>query len=111
MLEAAEYLLSRGCSPERDVYLAFGEDEETFNTGALAMAKLLESRGVQLEFFAGRGRRQHRVRAVYCAPGVNVCRYTWRRRATRTCSSPQRAREATPATPSAAAPWSTWPRP
>ena len=73
VLEAAEYLLSRGCSPERDVYLAFGEDEETFNTGALAMAKLLESRGVQLEFLLDEGSGSIESGAVYCAPGVNVC--------------------------------------
>ena len=73
VLEAAEYLLSRGCSPERDVYLAFGEDEETFNTGALAMAKLLESRGVQLEFLLDEGGGSIESGAVYCAPGVNVC--------------------------------------
>ena len=72
VLEAAEYLLSRGCRPERDVYLAFGEDEETFNTGALAMAKLLESRGVQLEFLLDEG-GSIESGAVYCAPGVNVC--------------------------------------
>lgn len=73
VLEAAEYLLSRGCSPERDVYLAFGEDEETFNTGALAIAKLLESRGVQLEFLLDEGGGSIESGAVYCAPGVNVC--------------------------------------
>lgn len=73
VLEAAEYLLSRGCRPERDVYLAFGEDEETFNTGALAMAKLLESRGVQLEFLLDEGGGSIESGAVYCAPGVNVC--------------------------------------
>lgn len=73
VLEAAEYLLSRGCLPERDVYLAFGEDEETFNTGALAMAKLLESRGVQLEFLLDEGGGSIESGAVYCAPGVSVC--------------------------------------
>lgn len=73
VLEAAEYLLSRGCRPERDVYLAFGEDEETFNTGALAMAKLLESRGVRLEFLLDEGGGSIESGAVYCAPGVNVC--------------------------------------
>ena len=73
VLEAAEYLLSRGCRPERDVYLAFGEDEETFNTGALAMAKLLESRGVQLEFLLDEGGGSIESGAVYCAPEVNVC--------------------------------------
>ena len=73
VLEAAEYLLNLGCRPERDVYLAFGEDEETFNTGALAMAKLLESRGVQLEFLLDEGGGNIESGAVYCAPEQNVC--------------------------------------
>lgn len=73
VLEAAEYLLSHGRRPARDIYLAFGEDEETFNTGALAMAKLLESRGVELEFLLDEGGGNIESGAVYCAPGVHVC--------------------------------------
>lgn len=73
VLEAAEYLLSRGRRPARDVYLAFGEDEETFNTGALAMARLLESRGVELEFLVDESGGSIESGAVYCAPEVNVC--------------------------------------
>lgn len=71
-LEAAEYLLLQGRQPERDVYLAFGDDEETFNTGALAMAQLLESRGVELAFLLDEGGGSIEDGAVYCAPGVKV---------------------------------------
>lgn len=49
-LEAVENLLSRSLKPKRDVYLAFGHDEEIRGPdGALAMARLLEERG--LEFY------------------------------------------------------------
>ena len=55
LLEAAEYLLGHGRTFTRTVYLAFGEDEETFNTGALAISELLQSRGVTLEFVLDEG--------------------------------------------------------
>lgn len=73
LLEAAEYLLSRGRRPRRELYLAFGEDEETFNTGALAMAKLLESRGVELEFLLDESGGSIESGAAYCAPEQNIC--------------------------------------
>ncbi len=48
-LEAVEYLLKQGFQPERTVYLAFGHDEEVGGpNGAVAMAELLASRGVEL---------------------------------------------------------------
>ena len=72
-LEAAEYLLRQGRHPARDVYLAFGEDEETFNTGSLAMAQLLESRGVELEFLLDEGGGNIEDGAIYGAPGVMTC--------------------------------------
>ena len=72
-LEAAEYLLRLGRQPERGVYLAFGEDEETFNTGSLAMAQLLESRGVELEFLLDEGGGNIEDGALYGAPGVLTC--------------------------------------
>ena len=72
-LEAAEYLLRLGRQPERDVYLAFGEDEETFNTGSLAMTQLLESRGVELEFLLDEGGGNIEDGAIYGAPGVMTC--------------------------------------
>lgn len=73
LLEAAEYLLCQGRKPVRDVYLAFGEDEETYNTGALAMAELLESRGVELEFLVDEGGGSIEDGSIYCAPGRRVC--------------------------------------
>ena len=55
------------------MYLAFGEDEETFNTGSLAMAELLESRGVELEFLLDEGGGNIEDGAIYGAPGVMTC--------------------------------------
>ena len=49
ILEAVEYLLKQGFQPERTVYLGFGHDEELVGeSGAAAIAELLESRGVEL---------------------------------------------------------------
>ncbi|MCK6067680.1 MULTISPECIES: M20/M25/M40 family metallo-hydrolase [Microbacterium] len=47
ILEAVEALLQEGVTPPRDVYLAFGHDEETRGTGAQALAALLRERGVR----------------------------------------------------------------
>ncbi len=47
ILEAAEALLAEGFAPKRDIYLAFGHDEETDGFGAAAIAKTLEQRGVK----------------------------------------------------------------
>jgi carboxypeptidase PM20D1 len=46
ILEAVENLLEAGFSPEHDVYLAFGGNEETYGSGAIAIAALLKQRGV-----------------------------------------------------------------
>ncbi|MBR0140300.1 MAG: M20/M25/M40 family metallo-hydrolase [Firmicutes bacterium] len=54
-LEAMEYLLAQGKKLRRTVYFAFGQDEETFNTGAQAISDLLKSRGVSLEFLLDEG--------------------------------------------------------
>lgn len=49
ILEAVEYLLKQGFQPERTVYLGFGHDEEIGGEhGAMAIAELLDSRGVKL---------------------------------------------------------------
>lgn len=49
MLEAVEYLIGQGFTPERTVYLAFGHDEEIGGTqGAAKIANLLRLRGVRL---------------------------------------------------------------
>ena len=50
ILEAVEALVGGGFEPERTVMLAFGDDEEIGgDSGALAIADLLRSRGVELE--------------------------------------------------------------
>lgn len=49
IFEAVEFLLKQGFQPERTVYLGFGHDEEIGGqNGAIAIAALLESRGVQV---------------------------------------------------------------
>jgi carboxypeptidase PM20D1 len=56
MLEAAELLLAEGFRPARTIYLAFGHDEEARGTkGAVAIAALLRSRGVALEYVLDEG--------------------------------------------------------
>ncbi len=49
LLEAVEHLLEQDFRPQRDIYLAFGHDEELGGEGARQIAALLEERGVQLE--------------------------------------------------------------
>ena len=71
-LEAAEYLLSRGFKPERTIYLAFGDDEETFNQGSRMMAELLKARGVELEFLLDEGGGKLHDAACFGAPGLAV---------------------------------------
>jgi carboxypeptidase PM20D1 len=56
MLEAAEALAKRGFRPRRTVYFAFGHDEEVAGTrGAKAIAALLASRGVRLDYVIDEG--------------------------------------------------------
>jgi carboxypeptidase PM20D1 len=47
ILEAVEALLAEGAEPPRDVYLAFGHDEETHGAGAQAIVSRLRERGVR----------------------------------------------------------------
>ena len=72
ILEAAEYLLSRGACFRRTAYLAFGEDEETLNLGALAVSRELERRGVRLEFVLDEGGGKIEDGAIFGAPGIAV---------------------------------------
>lgn len=46
VIEAVENLLAAGFTPARDVYLAFGGDEETVSTGADATSRALHERGI-----------------------------------------------------------------
>lgn len=47
ILEAVEQLVADGFTPARDVYLAFGHNEETAGGGARAMVEALRARGVR----------------------------------------------------------------
>src|SRR6195952_5585985 len=56
MLEAAEQMSKAGFRPKRTIYFAFGHDEEGGGTrGAKAIAALLASRGVRVEFVLDEG--------------------------------------------------------
>ena len=72
ILEAAEYLLSHGRSFRRTAYLAFGDDEETLNLGALDIAETLKSRGVRLEFVLDEGSCKLEDGACFGAPGLPI---------------------------------------
>jgi carboxypeptidase PM20D1 len=55
-MEAVEMLLAAGFQPRQTVYLAFGADEEVGGQrGAFEIAKLLQSRGVRLDFIIDEG--------------------------------------------------------
>lgn len=55
-LEAVEMLLASGFQPRQTVYLAFGADEEVGGQrGALEIARLLQSRGIRLDFILDEG--------------------------------------------------------
>ena len=47
VMEAVESLVAEGFSPRRDVYLAFGHNEETAGDGAGAIVDVLRARGVR----------------------------------------------------------------
>jgi carboxypeptidase PM20D1 len=56
ILEAAEQLAKQGFRPTRTVYFAFGHDEEVSGQrGAAAIAALLASRGIRLDFVLDEG--------------------------------------------------------
>lgn len=54
-MEAIEMLAASGFVPERTIYLAFGHDEEIGGSGAKAIAALLKSRNVSLDFIIDEG--------------------------------------------------------
>lgn len=72
VLEAAEYLLSHGAAFARTTYLAFGDDEETLNKGARAIAAHLQSQGVMLEFVLDEGFGKIENAAHYGAPDTYI---------------------------------------
>ena len=73
ILEAAEYLLRSGRAFRRTAYLAFGDDEETLNLGALGIAQELQRRGVRLEFVLDEGGGKLEDGAFFGAPGRCIC--------------------------------------
>jgi carboxypeptidase PM20D1 len=56
IMEAIEILLDQGYKPGSTIYLAFGQDEEVLGTkGAVEIAALLKSRGVEAEYVLDEG--------------------------------------------------------
>lgn len=56
ILESVEHLLAQGFVPQRDIYLAFGHDEESMGTlGAQRIVDTLSERGVRLDFVIDEG--------------------------------------------------------
>jgi carboxypeptidase PM20D1 len=56
LLEAAETMISEGLAPVRDIYFAFGHDEETRRTdGADKIADYLKEKGVSFEYVLDEG--------------------------------------------------------
>jgi carboxypeptidase PM20D1 len=55
-MEAVEMLVASGFKPRQTIYFAYGHDEEVSGQrGAVEIAKLLQSRGVKLEFVLDEG--------------------------------------------------------
>lgn len=55
-LEAVEFLLESGFTPQRDLYFSYGQDEEiSGRNGAVAIAKLMDSRNIRAEFVLDEG--------------------------------------------------------
>jgi len=55
ILEAVEYLLDKGFQPKRTIYICSSHDEEVGGSGTVAVAALLKSRGVSLEYVLDEG--------------------------------------------------------
>jgi len=56
IMESVEYLLAEGFAPDRDVYIAFGHDEESMGyMGMRHIVDLLLERGVHFEFVLDEG--------------------------------------------------------
>ncbi len=59
IMESVEYLIQNGYTPQRDVYLIFGHNEEvgasSGDNGAESIAKLLESRNIRMEMVIDEG--------------------------------------------------------
>ncbi len=76
IMESAEYLLGEGFKPTRDIYIAFGFDEESMGSlGAQRIADTLEERGVRFEFVLDEGGmffdgKEMGIKAMIAAIGI-----------------------------------------
>jgi carboxypeptidase PM20D1 len=55
VMEAVESLLASGYQPQRDIYLAFGHDEEVHGNGAAGISAELEKRGLYFDYILDEG--------------------------------------------------------
>src|SRR5699024_4780091 len=55
VMEAAESLIKQGFVPKRDIYFAFGGDEEVFGHGAKDIIAYLQQQGVKPDFVLDEG--------------------------------------------------------
>lgn len=55
IFESIEMLAKSGFTPNRDIYLCFGHDEETMGSGAKGMAEMLEKEGVSAHIILDEG--------------------------------------------------------
>lgn len=70
LLEAAEYLIKHGYQPKRDIYFAFGHDEESLGgLGAEQIMNTLKARGIKLDLVVDEG-SSYADGAEYGAEGI-----------------------------------------
>ena len=55
LMESLESYLTQNKVPQRDIYFAFGHDEETGGEGAIAIAKYFAEQNIQFEFILDEG--------------------------------------------------------
>lgn len=55
LMESLEIFLSKNIAPQRDIYFAFGHDEEVGGEGAQAIAKHFSQQGIEFEFVLDEG--------------------------------------------------------
>lgn len=55
LMESLEWYLKQNNMPQRDIYFAFGHDEETGGEGAIAIAKYFAEKNTQFEFILDEG--------------------------------------------------------
>jgi len=55
LMESMEWYLQQNNQPERDIYFAFGHDEEVGGKGAIAIAKYFDEQDIQFEFILDEG--------------------------------------------------------